>query len=227
MELFKATPLLPAVVSNVIIRLYPVIGPGGAGIKIAPITGIAKAEESPDSLLVRAAARIEKAKLLLGKGAADEAGEEAWRAVIDAINAAATALWGVAAKSHKATSYLEGKIAEYIERVWGRRAADTFRSAYGSAESLHDNFYDPRFDAKTVEANIRQAERVVLIITNLIRQIQRQEPLHYYMKAIANPYFLITWLLADILEDITRSRGDPHSTGKSKEGEGNQVKRTV
>jgi HEPN domain-containing protein len=159
-----------------------------------------KAEESPESLLVRAAARIEKAKLLLGKGADDEAGEEAWRAVVDAINAAASALWGVVAKSHKATSYLEGKIAEYIEKVWGKRAADSFRTAYGSAESLHDNFYDPRFDAKTVEANIKQAERIIVMIGDLVKQIRKQDPLHYYMKAASNPYFIFALLLADILD---------------------------
>lgn len=188
-------PSIVAAFLNVIASRPPTVA------KLAPISGITRAEERPESLLVRAHARIDKARMLLGRGIIDEAGEEAWRAVVDAINAGAAALWGVVAKSHKATSYLEGKIAEYLERTQGRDVADALRSAYGSAESLHNNYYDPRFDAKTVEANIKQAERILQIIKDVVRRSHSSRSLDLYLEPAIAPHLLITsYILAGMRE---------------------------
>ncbi len=197
-----STDLLRVLISTFIVMAHPAPEPSRRRERLAPIPGIVRAEESPESLLVRAEARIRKAKLLLGKGAADEAGEEAWRAVIDAINAAAAALWGVAAKSHKATGYLVRKIADYIERTWGRERANAFRSSYGNAESLHGNFYDPTFDAKTVEANIRQAELIISIARDIVRHTRGAGLSQYYAKAIKFQYLPILLPLEGVLETM-------------------------
>lgn len=194
------TDLLRVLISTLVIIAHSTPETGSRRERLAPIPGIVKAEESPESLLVRAEARMRKAKLLLGKGAADEAGEEAWRAVIDAINAAAAALWGVAAKSHKATGYLVKKIADYIERTWGRERADAFRSSYGNAESLHGNFYNPTFDAKTVEANIRQAERVISIARNIVNRTRGGGLPRYFTEVLKFQYIPILFHIKNVLE---------------------------
>ncbi|AEM38455.1 PaREP1 family protein [Pyrolobus fumarii 1A] len=102
--------------------------------------------------LARARARLAKAWRLLAEGLGDEAGEEAWRATIDAINAAAIAAWGIEAKSHQALRII---VAELY-----REGLD-IRSEFGVAEALHNNYYDPGHPPETLQAMIANVERLI------------------------------------------------------------------
>lgn len=115
--------------------------------------GVVEASRSWDFFLGRAKARLAKAYKLLREGLEDEAGEEAWRATIDAVNALAVVLWDVEIRSHEVMSKLVGKLKEM-------KIVD-ITVEYGNADSLHGNYYHPHLDPITVEANINQVERLI------------------------------------------------------------------
>ncbi len=109
--------------------------------------------------LVRARARLAKAWRLLAEGVGDEAGEEAWRAAVDAVNAAATAAWGVEARSHAALRII---VAELY------RLGLDIRSEFGVAEALHQNYYEPGHPPETLKAMIANVERLVDRVSNWV-----------------------------------------------------------
>jgi hypothetical protein len=189
-------PPLPVFLAS---ALYRAEAPAVRG-EVGLVPGLVKATESAESLLVRVSARMDKARSLLEKGVPDEAGEEVWRAVVDAVNAAATALWGVAARSHRAVDYLAGRVADYVEKTRGKALAEAFRSAYGNAKSLHSNFYEPGMDPKTVKANMRQAERIIRIVREIVSETRT--PAREFLRALVDPTNLMILLLSIVLSRL-------------------------
>ena len=112
--------------------------------------------------LARAKSRLSKAYKLLSEGLEDEAGEEAWRACIDTVNALSTALWGYEVRSHHGISKLVDKLKEV--------GIIDITTEYGNAESLHNNYYDPHFGKMTIESNIRQVERLIDKVEDAIKK---------------------------------------------------------
>jgi len=129
--------------------------------------GFVKAERSPEEHMAEARARLQKAYELL-KYAPDEAGEEAWRATLSLINAMSVYLWGIEAKSHKAVRHVKDKIAEFLEAQGHARIANIIRVNFGNAQSLHENYYDPEDNIKTIKANIERVEELEEITNMLI-----------------------------------------------------------
>ncbi len=127
---------------------------------------VAAAGEGWGVRLARARARLAKAWRLLGEGVGDEAGEEAWRAAVDAVNAAAAAAWGVEARSHRALKLM---VAELY------RIGLDIRSEFGVAEALHNNYYDPGHPPETLQAMIANVERLV---DKVEEWVQRRAALH-------------------------------------------------
>jgi len=123
--------------------------------------GVIKSTKPWYLYLNRARARLAKAYRLLNKGLEDEAGEEAWRATVDAINALALALWNVEIRSHETLSKLVGKLKDM-------NIVD-ITVEYGNASSLHHNYYQPYMDAITVKANINQVQRLIEKIDRAIK----------------------------------------------------------
>ncbi len=117
--------------------------------------------------LARARSRLGKAYKLLDEGIEDEAGEDAWRACMDVINALVTALWGYEARSHYGISKLVDKLREL--------GIVDITTEYGNVSSLHGNYYDPHFGKVTIESNIRQVERLVNKVEEAIRKYVEPE----------------------------------------------------
>ncbi len=114
---------------------------------------VVHAEDDWRMLIARARARLAKAHRLLAEGVVDEAGEEAWRAAIDAVNAAAAALWGVSARSHQALRLLV--------RLLRERGLDVL-TEFGVAEALHSYYYNPGgYGGEEVRDMIGHVERLV------------------------------------------------------------------
>jgi len=81
--------------------------------------------------LSRAESRMSKAWALFAKELEDEAGEEAWRAVIDAVHAVTTLAWGKVVRSHAGLK----RVVSLLEREGIVKIA----SEFGNVESLHTN----------------------------------------------------------------------------------------
>jgi len=131
--------------------------------------GVIKAREDHRTLLRKAHTGIVKAYKLLNKGLEDEAGEEAWRAAINAINALSVALWNYQIVSHYTLS-------KFVDVLKEENIVDILVE-YGNASSLHQNYYQPHFGRKTVEANIRQVQRLIEKIEEAIYKYRERKGL--------------------------------------------------
>ena len=149
---------------------------------------VAKSRTSWRRLLARAEARLSKAYQLLGRGLEDEAGEEAWRATIDALNALAVALWGYEIHSHEGLGKLVGKLYEH--------GIVDVRVEFGNAVSLHKNYYHPWMDRTTVEANIGQVRRLIEKVEKVIKQSIEEK--------LVPPFTLNVEVLTKLLEQAAR-----------------------
>jgi len=127
---------------------------------LAHRSDVTKATRDWEFYLSRAKARLTKAYLLLSKRKEDEAGEEAWRATVDALNAISVALWNYEIRSHYGLS----KLVEELHRL---KIVD-IRAEYGNAIALHKNFYHIYLDPQIVEANINKVKELIDKIENTI-----------------------------------------------------------
>ena len=147
----------------------------------------------------RAKARLAKAYSLLSKGVEDEAGEEAWRATIDALNAVSTALWGYEVRSHSGLSKL-------VDELYRLRIVDV-RTEYGNAASPHKNFYQVHLGRLTVSACINRVkeliEKIEAAITDLVERrevLPWRKPLYAALGQL--PSSIIRFELKDIVPRI-------------------------
>ena len=124
--------------------------------------GFIESEKDPKELIRRARKRLLKSYNLLAEGLEDEAGEEAWRAVVDALNAVAVIVWGREVKSHDGLYKLVEKLAE-------EKLLDV-TVEFGNAVSLHKNYYDPNFGVLTVVSNINQVKRLIYKVEDFINK---------------------------------------------------------
>jgi len=115
----------------------------------------------------RAKARLAKAYSLLSMGVKDEAGEDAWRATVDALNAISVALWGYEIKSHYGLSKL-------VDELYRLRIVDV-RTEYGNAASLHKNFYQVYLGRLTVGACINRVKELIDKIEKAITDLVEEE----------------------------------------------------
>lgn len=128
---------------------------------------VVRSEADWGVLLARARGRLAKAYRLLSEGVEDEACEEAWRAAIDAVNAAAAATWGVEARSHRALRLLVGMLRE--------RGLDLL-TEFGVAESLHAYYYNPGgYDKEAVRAMLGHVERLIEKVEEWVREATRPQ----------------------------------------------------
>ncbi len=125
--------------------------------------GYRRSFRNPLMLLKRARQRVFKAYNLVSSGLHDEAGEEAWRAAHDAINALSIHLWGYEIRSHAG-------FAKVVDELAKNKILD-ITVEYGNATSLHSNFFDPILGEETVKANITQVERLISKIEAFIFSI--------------------------------------------------------
>ena len=132
--------------------------------------GYKKSEYTPYELLKRAENRLIKARTLITSDLYDEAGEEAWRATMDAINALSTFLWGYEIKSHRGFSVVVEELA--------LKGIIDIRTEYGNAAALHSNYFDPHLGKETVKANIEQVNRLIEKIKTFILINSRRIPLN-------------------------------------------------
>ena len=146
------------------------------------LSGVVDSDRDWLTYLNRAKARLTKARKLLMEGVYDEAGEEAWRATIDAINAATTYLWGKAVRSH----YAMGQIVDKLKEM----GFVDITSEYGNAGSLHHNYYEQFLGKESVRSNINQVERIIKKIEGAIRASIQEET--SAITAITRPLLLAT-----------------------------------
>ena len=145
--------------------LAAAILPGPKRFPLFPLRGrrdVARSRVGWRRLLVRAEARLSKAYQLLERDLEDEAGEEAWRATIDGLNALSVALWGYEIHSHEGLGRLVGKLYEH--------GIVDVRVEFGNAVSLHKNYYHPWMNRATVEANLGQVRRLIEKVEEAIEQ---------------------------------------------------------
>jgi len=120
---------------------------------LAHRSDVVKATKSWEFYLSRAKARLTKAYLLLNEGKEDEAGEEAWRATVDALNAISVALWNHEIRSHNGLSKL-------VEELYRLKIVDV-TVEYGNATTLHKNFYHIHLGPQVVKACINKVKELI------------------------------------------------------------------
>ncbi len=149
--------------------------------------GFSKAELHWRGYLLRARARLSKAYSLISKGLEDEAGEEAWRAAVDAVKAISALLWGLDPQSHQT-------IGKVVEELCKRGIVD-ITTEYGNAQALHRNYYEPYMGPVTVRSNIRQVER-------LIRKVESAVETYSVYASLANT--VAKWV-TEIVENTAKA----------------------
>ena len=157
---------------------------------------VGKSDKDCRFFLTRAEARLAKTyRLLLFENLEDEAGEEAWRAVVDALNAISVALWGYELYSHHVLGMLVEKLKE-MDIV-------DIRGEYGNAVALHKNFYRPvgMGGKLTIEANIRRVERLIVKIRETIEFYEEVKERYRF-----SPFICIAFLTKSIASRFDVSR---------------------
>jgi len=127
---------------------------------------VIKSSKDWKDLILQAKLKLTKAYKLLYQGIIDEASEEAWKSVVDSINALCIALWSYEVKSEYALSSIVGKLKEL-------NIVDV-TTEFGNAFSLHTNYYNSRFDKYIVEANIKQVEKLITKIEKVIERFMQR-----------------------------------------------------
>lgn len=113
--------------------------------------------------LSRAHSRMSKAWKLFAEGLEDEAGEEAWRAVIDAVNAVTTLAWGKIVRSHSGLKRVVGLL--------DREKIAEIAPEFGIVESLHSNYYEPGYDRYTIRKYLERAERIIEKVRSAVMEL--------------------------------------------------------
>lgn len=117
--------------------------------------------------LVEARRRLRLATSLVNSSP-EKAGEEAWLAFIDVVNALAHRLLGATTGDPESARRLRDRVAGVLEREGQKALAYEIRTVSGTAWALHLNYIEPGDSPETVRAGIERVKRLLEEVEPLV-----------------------------------------------------------